>query len=100
MKQNTILLTYLGMGRLNQKRARKSSEQVRKAASVGECVIKRTAPLCPSESSCFLEGAFILYVSTPVFFYPPQHFHEFFSIFFSHFYTKNFKVRHENFIKM
>ena len=39
MKQNTILLTYLGMGRLNQKRARKSSEQVRKAASVGECVI-------------------------------------------------------------
>ena len=56
MKQNTILLTYLGMGRLNQKRARKSSEQVRKAASVGECVIKRTAPLCPSESSCFLEG--------------------------------------------
>ena len=57
MKQNTILLTYLcGMGRLNQKRARKSSEHVRNAASVGECVIKRTAPLCPRESSCFLEA--------------------------------------------
>ena len=84
MKQNTILLTYLGMGRLNQKRARKSSEQVRKAASVGECVIKRTAPLCPRESSCFLEGAFILYVSTPVFFLSPTTFSRIFQhLFFS-----------------
>ena len=51
------LLSYLcGIGRLNQNRARKSSEHVRNAASVGECVIKRTAPLWPKDNSCFLEA--------------------------------------------
>ena len=56
VKQNTILLTYLAKGRLNQKRARKSSEQVRNAASVGECVIKQTVPsLWPRVSSRGLE---------------------------------------------
>ena len=42
-----------------------------------------------SNKTCFSKGSFIYYVST--FFYQPQHFHEFF---------ENFKLQHENFVKM
>ena len=43
-------------------------------------------------------GPFIYYVST--FFYQPQHFHEFFEHFSSSLCAKNFKLQHENFVKM
>ena len=40
--------------RLNQNLARKSSEQERKAAWVGEWTSHLTGPLWPSDKSCFL----------------------------------------------
>ena len=46
---NSVLIQW----RLNQNLALKSSEQVRKAACVGEWTIMRTAELWPRESSCF-----------------------------------------------
>ena len=42
--------------RLYQNLALKSSEQVRKAASVGEWVMYRTEPLWPRDKSCFLDA--------------------------------------------
>lgn len=41
---------------LYQNLALKSSEQVRNAACVGECAIRRTGPLCPRDINCFLEA--------------------------------------------
>lgn len=40
---------YWLLARRYQKRARKSSEQVRNAGEIGECVIKRTGPLWPKD---------------------------------------------------
>ena len=64
----------------------------RTQASTIECV-----KLCGIFASFALGGHSYI---TLALFYQPQHFHEFFEHFFPSWCTKNFKLQHENFVKM